>query len=113
MRLPLSFSRTPLCEIGEIRIPRHRDPPCSGKKKGAPPPECGLSVSRRAQGAAGASPDQRALGRAAVTAVEATARICRGGEVGDVKVTKRREPKLWRALKKRPEDVDALLRGDS
>lgn len=65
------------------------------------------------EGAAGAAPDQRALGRAAVTAVEATARICRAGEVGDVKVTKRRDPKLWRALKKRPEDVDALLRGDS
>lgn len=62
--------------------------------------------------AGGAAPGHRVLGRAAVTAVEATARVCRPGEVESVKVTKRRDAKLWRALKKRPEDVDALLRGD-
>ncbi len=56
---------------------------------------------------------RRVLGRASVNPVVATAQACGPDGLERVEITKRSDSKLWRALKKRPEAVDDLLRGHS
>jgi len=56
------------------------------------------------------APSRRVLGRATISPVVASARVCTQGAIQSVEVPKRSEAKLWRALKKRPEAADALLR---
>ena len=59
-----------------------------------------------------APPTRRVLGRAAISPVVAKAQACAPSGIESVEVTKRQDAKLWRSLKKNPEDVDALLRED-
>ncbi|MCB9877295.1 MAG: hypothetical protein H6835_06805 [Planctomycetes bacterium] len=58
------------------------------------------------------APRRRPLGRASVTPHEAHIMTCGADGLGQRVVTKRREAALWRALKKRPEQLRQLLDED-
>jgi SAM-dependent methyltransferase len=51
----------------------------------------------------------RVLGRASVNPVVATAQVCRADGLAQLEVTKRADAKLWRTLKKHPEQAEELL----
>lgn len=68
-----------------------------------------VALDRRA--APAVDVDRRVLGRASINPVVASAVACSEAGLERVEVTKRADAKLWRSLKKRPEDADALMRG--
>ena len=71
-----------------------------------------LSLSNKASAAtvSDCEEDERLLGRAEITKHFARMRCCSEGDLSFVDITKRHHAKLWRALKKRPEQIRFALR---
>lgn len=71
-----------------------------------------LSLSNKTYAAnvADCEEEERLLGRAEITKHFARMRCCSEGDLSFVDITKRHHAKLWRALKKRPEQIRFALR---